>query len=325
MNLFTPSNYAALSEDAKFGLWLEEWNHTLDQTPQAEEPDCGEDGTGPAADLTGILRPFDSGTPVAGEIRLLSSRVIPGDRPAWVAVLETGSRGILVAPLSPFSVPATRNELLTPEGVINIGLAVWIAATGLQKSWIGREKHLDPEQLQNAIRFLESHRSCLSCPDDLLKLTGPRLSRHASDPRHAYLDQEKQLFSPLHGSSVQRTPDLAILNPLPKEDPGLRLAADDQTPAAPAAEFELPGTGLQISFLLDLPEKNLRWTVFDSNGNPSTALSGFRLMFPGSNLPDCVLQGSHGSVEASGLNFVLTNPDGTVLRLDPVGPSKSGR
>ena len=106
-----------------------------DASPETPE------GTTDAPELAKFARPFDTAIQ-AGDIRLLSSKLLTQERLAYVAVLEVNLREgyALVAPFSPYDNPACKDEWLTglnasPLKVLQLWNAQPVPFFALYRSW----------------------------------------------------------------------------------------------------------------------------------------------------------------------------------------------
>ena len=100
-----------IPKTARLERWLREWS--LHEA--AKETDNAPAEPAPFLRLAGddsLVAPFDKTEPVRGEIRLLSSRLLPASqRPLYVLVLGDWEDGLkLVAPFGPMLEPATRSS-----------------------------------------------------------------------------------------------------------------------------------------------------------------------------------------------------------------------
>jgi len=149
---------------------------------------------GPDAEASSkLVRPFDR--PIAvGQVRLLSPELTPDtDRPVFVAVFGDWDEGeVLMAPFSPFSVPATAGEWLTGRTtpVLRV-LEIWNARSvpdaALEKSWLV-DDFADAE-CKTAWHIFEHEALGKALAVDLEQQVGPPLV-HPDDPRRQYLDEE---------------------------------------------------------------------------------------------------------------------------------------
>lgn len=152
-----------------------------------------EDGRPDAEATRKLVRPFDH--PIAvGQVRLLSSELTPDtDRPVFVAVFGDWDEGeVLMAPFSPFSVPATTGEWLTARTspVLRV-LQIWntrtVPITALEKSWLV-DDFADVE-CKTAWQIFEHEALGKALASELEQQVGPPLV-HPDDPRRQYLDEE---------------------------------------------------------------------------------------------------------------------------------------
>lgn len=193
---------------------------------------------GPDAEATRkLVRPFDR--PIAvGQIRLLSSELTPDtDRPLFVAVFGDWDEGeVLIAPFSPFSVPAIPGEWLTARTtpVLRV-LQIWNARTVpiavLEKSW--RVDDFADKECETAWHIFEHEALGRELASEVEEQVGPPLV-HADDPRRQYLDEEFERLALLQALAESVSPDTSDQDthagsPIIVEFKGDRSANSDAT------------------------------------------------------------------------------------------------
>lgn len=145
-----------------------------------------------------MVREFDR-TVAVGQVRLLSPELTPDtDRPVFVAVFGDWAEGeVLMAPFSPFSIPATPGEWLTGRTtpVLQV-LQVWnarsVPSASLAESW-----HVDDftrQECKNAWLVFEHEAFGKALASELEQQVGPPLI-HPDDPRRTYQDDEVALLA----------------------------------------------------------------------------------------------------------------------------------
>ena len=161
-----------------------------------------------------LVREFDR--PVAvGQVRLLSPERTPDtDRPVFVAVFGDWDEGeVLMAPFSPFSVPATTGEWLTARTtpVLRV-LEVWNARSvpnaALDESWLVDE--FAPAECKAAWHVFEHEAFGKPLAPEFEQQVGPPLV-HPEDPRRRYQDEEVALLAKFQAAAerMQEMPDAA--------------------------------------------------------------------------------------------------------------------
>ena len=199
--------YARL-KDWLFDRRLDE---TLRKIPLPAQPE-------PVSDMPvkmdqGLVRPYDSRSPRVGEIRLLSSRVVPGsDRPLYLAVLSVWGKGMfLAAPFSPYAAPATPGEWLTgrtagPLLVLSLWNARVIGRETLGQSWIAAS--LRAGEVKDALSVFRHATTGEALPARLVKQVGPPiLVPH--DPRSTYQQEQATLLASLAVQTITQEVSVA--------------------------------------------------------------------------------------------------------------------
>lgn len=195
--------YSEPSEKGRVFLkeWLEQWNMAkLESDDEDYEPD-GTVTEEQIAGLKSLVRPFDAKV-APGQIRLLSSSVVDAERPYYVAILKRWDEDLLLlAPYSPFSVPATTGELLTGRGHFSLDvLQLWNAVTAppflLAKSWLVDE--LSEQEIEEASAVFANIAGTRpgELPDSLADRVGIEII-NTKDPRLRYQKEEAALLEPL--------------------------------------------------------------------------------------------------------------------------------
>lgn len=151
-----------------------------------------------------LVREFDR--PVAvGQIRLLSPELTPdADRPVVVALFGDWDEGeVLIAPFSPFSVPATPGEWLTGRTtpVLRV-LEVWNARSvpnaALEESWLVDD--FAAVECKAAWHVFEHEAFGKPLAPEFEQQVGPPLV-HPEDPRRRYQDEEVALLAKFQASA----------------------------------------------------------------------------------------------------------------------------
>ena len=150
--------------------------------------------------LKKLVRPFDANIQ-PGQIRLLSSAIVPdSNRPYYVAIIKPWDDDmVLLAPYSPFQVPATTGELLSEREDFSLKtLELWNARTVpvslLSKSWLVDE--LSDKEINDAFDVFANISSGKDFSQELKERVGlPIVNK--KDPRIEYQAQESELLHPL--------------------------------------------------------------------------------------------------------------------------------
>lgn len=196
----------------RLARWLRAWNIEKrliagDTASQTQPPNDVPARSQASTEVQQRIAPFDSTSPVPGEVRLLGSQLLPGcSRPVYVAVLADWEEGLqLVAPYSRFGEPATTGELLTARQASALSvLCLWnthsVPVELLAQSWV--VDRLSPEELADAWLVFQhvATGKVLSLP--LSKRIGPPVIRE-DDPRVQYQAQELELLAPLRDEAVR--------------------------------------------------------------------------------------------------------------------------
>jgi len=196
----TPARLASLRQ------WEWHWQLYLDLTADEDFEPVG--APYPLTELRSVIRDeatmqrehFAASPPRAGEIRLLSRRVL-GDTeyPVYVLLLEPRDEQWLVAPFSRFPAPATSGEWITGmEDRAFHTLCLWNAricpTEALKCAWLAGS--VDAHTLEDARNVWASVSRGTSLPADLQERTGVPLRDHL-DVRKLWQDDQKQLLKPL--------------------------------------------------------------------------------------------------------------------------------
>lgn len=180
--------------------WLNEWR--IDKL--LREDGRGLSATGRESSAT-TNKPscvlYDVKSAEVGQIRLFHPfSGETAERPRYVVVLEQNGDGYwLVAPFSRFSEPAVPGEWKTGRNVPALrNLCIWNArllpGSAIARSWI--VDRMTAPRIAQAVtihRFLAGGKEL---PLSLSRRVGPPLV-HPLDPRHEYLEEEREWFSAL--------------------------------------------------------------------------------------------------------------------------------
>ena len=191
------------NEKERLQKWLKMWNvaKELDAFPES----ATEESTIDTSDderfkekLSELVRDFDE-FPQAGEIRLLSPEFDEGIcLPKYVAILkEWEDDTFLVAPFSPFSIPAVQGEFQTGKEHFSLAnLELWNAMIApfdvLEKSWIA--DGLTQEQIDDAFSVFKFISTGADLPERLKERIGSPIF-FENDPRNQYQNEEELVYS----------------------------------------------------------------------------------------------------------------------------------
>jgi hypothetical protein len=197
--------------------WLVEWKMAEDTagetTETLEEPASHLKVAGARESL---VAPFDKTEPVRGEVRLLSSRLLPSaKRPVYVLVMGDWEDGLkLVAPFGPMLEPATPGELKTdrPEFCLSV-LCLWnahsVPVSRLQWGWV--VDHLPENTVEEAWSVFRHAATGSPLTAALEERVGlPILD--PEDPRTIYQAREFNFLSPLSEGILQGSEKQRILH-----------------------------------------------------------------------------------------------------------------
>lgn len=202
-------------------LWLNEWR--IEKLLQDEDPK-------PEQGIKEFRLLYSAEPARAGQIRLLhpfSSETSAG--PRYVAVLrEAGDGTWLVAPFGRFAAPAVPGEWKTGRKAPALRvLCIWNArelpSSVLARSWV--VDRLAPNGIAQALSILSLISTGEELPPALSRRTGPPVL-HPLDPRHDYMEEERDWFSALSTRAAQSEP---LKYPDDAQDRGIRplpLAAE---------------------------------------------------------------------------------------------------
>ncbi len=175
-----------LAQRQKLAQWMAEWHIEHDLQEKESPP------------VVCAPKPADPHpTPlVPGHIALLQPLSPPlATRPRYLAVLDRRPDDtLLMAPFSRFSCPATPGELelggtALPTRVLCVWNARWTHPADLPAYW--EAGSLTSEERTDALVLAQHLMGEIPLPRSLEERIGPPV-RHPLDPRHDYLDEEKE-------------------------------------------------------------------------------------------------------------------------------------
>ena len=210
---------AEISQTERLQRWIKEREMVLllEQESGTQEPGTRSEPGSPGS-LSDLIADFDTDSPQPGEIRLLSSALLPGaNRPVYVLVLADWESDLkLIAPFGPMTEPATPGELLTQRDETAIAvLCLWnthsVPASHLAKSWI--VDRISESELADA--WMVFRHTATGAPVGAAletRIGMPILDEN--DPRIAYQADEAALLSPL--IPVENTREESPAPPFPE-------------------------------------------------------------------------------------------------------------
>lgn len=187
--------------------WLREWEiyRRLKEFPPVE-PGVS---SGPV-DLESFrkfVRGSDSSGLVPGEIRLLSHSLTPAvSYPVYVSVVRDWDEGWkLIAPFSPFALPATPGELLfegreAPLKVLSLWNSCTVPPAALERSWFAG--NLSAGELEEAWAVFRYETTGIDLPASLTRRVGPPIF-NPRDPRLIYQKEQVGALRELTGIAVK--------------------------------------------------------------------------------------------------------------------------
>lgn len=237
------------------------------------------------------VNPFNSPDLADGEVRLLSPWLVrEARRPFYVLVLKEWIDDFwLIAPFSPFSVPATPGEFdlgttirlcinevevvqaPSPLSVVSLWNAHTIPGTYLRRSWFSTV--LEPHDLADILSVFLHVSTGATFPERVRERVGPDLV-HPADPRHDYIAQEAAILRPLSAMAEEY-----VANIKSQECPGAPNRSEIEDYLL-ESEFGVSGfaiasraaTGGSFTMTLLVPSMGLRITLRqDSSGKKAIA------------------------------------------------------
>jgi len=162
---------------------------------------------GPVGEIASRIAAFDDAPLNPGEIRLISSLLLPTcPRPLYAAVLAEWEQGLwLISPYGRFSEPATPGELLTSREAAALRvLCLWnthsVPADVLQRSWLIEQ--MSRKELDDSWRVFQHALTGKELPSSLQERVGPPIFRN-EDPRIKYQEQEAGFLGPLKARAIE--------------------------------------------------------------------------------------------------------------------------
>lgn len=197
-----------MAQIERLELWLMLWyaqNDMEEENDDVYTPD-GTITEEQLAKLKTLVNPFDTNVQT-GEIRLLSSAVVPDSkRPYYAAIIKQWDDDVmLIAPYAPFTVPATTGELKTGRKHFSLAtLELWNARTVptvfLRKSWLVDK--LTEGETDDAFAVFAHASTGNELPEKLADRIGLPIV-NPKDPRIEYQRLETELLTPLLEKSLE--------------------------------------------------------------------------------------------------------------------------
>jgi hypothetical protein len=277
------------------------------------------------------VAPFDE-VVALGQIRLLAPELSPDlIRPLYFAVLrEWDAVTFLIAPFSPYCVPATEGELLLASNTVHFQvICLWnartVSKTLVAQSWIVGQ--LTEKQLDNAWAVFKRVIAGHSLPEFLEERVGLPIYT-SSDPRIAYEQEEASHLEHLVMAS-ERLLETASNNSDESEShwPELVDVSDLTNTLAWAAavgdevrtcEFTTPDGAHSISFSSggSIAANTILVAAYDAQGEPSALLEGAQLLSSAGQQLAFITNGTatvpKGSITSE---LLIRDKDGRTIRL----------
>jgi len=221
-----------LSQRRKLDLWLAEWraSRAIAAVPLVDWPAAA---GSPSANASGLGKGAAFGAeqaPDVGQVRLLWPGCMDMERtrPVYVAVFrQTGGTSWMVVPFSRFANPAIPGELRTRLRVLPLRvLCVWNARDmtqeALARTWLCRR--IAAALVTGGLTVWRHVSEGAALDRDLIPRVGPPLE-HPLDPRHAYIQEERELLDVHIGfERPEAVPQSEAFYAIP--EPELRKAAE---------------------------------------------------------------------------------------------------
>lgn len=264
---------------------------------------------------------------IAGDVRLLSGRVVGDYGLHYMAVLEVVKDDwlVLAAPFSPYSCPATKDEWQTPyEGRPVQALELWnvqpVPYFLIARSW--RCFSMTSEELATA-RALYQHFIAGSYPPlQLRNHTGLPII-DPGDPRLDYQREEFERYGPLREAMLGQSERLSTVKE--KESPGNPFVTIARTPldfkmtaAAPVAPpvvamWRVQGSEARLE--TELAGDVLKVTVFDREDRITHMLDGYTFALANGRACAALKEGRCRIHDAAGqtLEFAFLDLNGGIV------------
>lgn len=293
--------------------WLRQWKGLLNLAAA----EMGTEGKSESTSSLGFthsdetVRPFTSGIPRVGEVRLLAPELTPSSSlPVYVLLLQEWAPGWkLVAPFSRFTVPATPGEVLIQEhrnqdgatGILST-LCLWNAVSvpdrTLQSSWL--VETWEEAVYKVALIVFETLRHGPPLPAAIESRTGEPLSGQRSDSRNQYLREDAGLLSGLIRSAFAEASHAGVRPVLPihqvplfgadtalaeENNDAMAFAADDSPSKVWTRHFALAGREEKLLLTSEGKGRSILAYVLGADDEPCGALDGCWLVGSDSTEP----------------------------------------
>lgn len=279
---------ATPAQRERLARWLRERQFQLTALAEEKAPPSVAAALRVAGPLDDLVAPFDVEPLRLGEIRLLSSWLLPAaERPVYVAVLaDWADELMLVAPFSPLSEPATTGEWKTGREAAGLAvLCLWnshtVPTATLARSWI--VDHLSEAERADAWTVFQHIATGKPLTGALTEQVGIPIADQ-DDPRLIYQREEAALLAPLVESLfAESSADMSNLirldNLLAERDQGEHaLAAAAAVTPSVREIFEAPAFGVVLRFYLEDDLSTATLLVHDPVGQPAESLDGARVI-----------------------------------------------
>jgi tetratricopeptide (TPR) repeat protein len=310
---------------ARLQRWVTEWRLHED----AEQDELPSPPPAPLLRIAGsgdsLVAPFDRAEPVRGEIRLLSSRLLPApERPVYVLVLGDWEDGLkLVAPFGPMMEPATRSELKTRRDDPSLSvLCLWnthsVPTERLKWGWvIDQMNDTEVEEAWAVFKHAATGSPLSAELEDRVGL--PILS--PEDPRIIYQDREFQLLAPLSegiiGSEEKRN---VVHFPSFAREVGIQqraIAASSGASRLVIEHLHCAAAEAYITVVFNAENSHAVLCVCNKKGDPTNVLADASVVDP-SGVPLATINGAFASfsLENSVPSLALRSASGDLLTLE---------
>ena len=318
----------------RLASWLGEWEvfnklRKADETAEENSETTKGESINARELITQCNKPIQ-----VGDLRLLSRRLIgETDMPAYVAVISDWEKGHwLIAPYGQLSEPATTGELLTERSDFGLRvLCLWnahtISSEDLSFSWL--EDRLTEKEIEESWAVFRCIATGEDLPPNLLRRTGPPIT-HPEDPRIAYQEECRQMFTPIRelwGLQLwwhfkKNAPH--VVAPEEPAEFSFEMIQFHQTDALAASSklspnqkiFRVKGTSLQL-IVQFVPDSNeICFSLLD-DGKPSGQMDGYQIYLKSGGERALKLDGGQANValDSDSIDFRLIDPNGKVVEL----------
>lgn len=312
------------AQEERLERWLREWTLHNECRPEPQpRPESRPPQGEVIKDAKDCIAAFDHEDIVPGEVRLLSSRLLPDvDEPRYVIVLDAWDSGLmLVAPFSRFGTAATAGELETqrdkchPLRVISLWNTHSAPRHLLCQSWL--VDSFEKSEHEDALAVFRHVMTGKALPQHLTLRIGPPITE-GYDPRIAYQMEEAGIFKPLADAAQLQVEGKVIYVNFAAERRAMQAKRAAGTTAArrKTHSFTVGETSLSLRVSLDADLATVVLAVRDAAGERSQALND-HVLLDSSGKQVAVFEDGAARVAASVVQdgFSLATAAGHVLAL----------